>query len=386
MNTRIEFVDAEEFPGMDGADARSGEIRVACYDNEVPSFVGPEIDRLYGHLYCSTSYFEIAKELAGASTYIAWNGDMPVAVLLYRYSDDELTVISDYVALAGQEVQRFADCMFKRFESLKVISFRKVRTDIRHLAHPRHAATCTEDMVVPLPPTVKDYETAVGKNMRRNIKRYTSALARDFPSYDYRLRQSGEVTEQEIRDIIALSCMRMKSKNIVPRFNEEETEWMVDFARKCGIVGVARIDGRVCAGAIGFRIGENCFMHVIAHDVKYNDYSLGILCYYHTICEGIVRGAKRFHLLQGRYGYKYRLLAERQDYMHLDIYRNRMQSAVHVNRILKKELKGRMWLLNQWLLHDVERKDGSLYRLIGRSIGRLRAMKRSRNSHADSPV
>jgi hypothetical protein len=49
-------------------------------------------------------------------------------------------------------------------------------------------------------------------------------------------------------------------------------------------------------------------MHVIAHEPAFNDYSSGILCYYHTICEGIVRGGKRFHLLSGRYEYKYRLL------------------------------------------------------------------------------
>lgn len=382
MNTRVHLTDAPGFAGIGDHTSHSDKIHVSCHDDEVPSFAGPAIDRLYGHLYCSLSYFEVAHEVAGASTYVAWSGSTPVSVLLFRRTKHEVTVISDYLTLHEAEIGRFADYVFDRFKTVTVISFRKVRADISRLAYPWHAVACSEDMVVALPPTVKEYEAAVGKNMRRNIKRYTGALVKEFPSYRYQLYRAGDISEQQIRDIIALSCTRMKSKNIVPRFNEEETQWIVDFSKKCGIVGVATIDGRVCAGAIGFRIGENCFMHVIAHDVKYNDYSLGILCYYHTICEGIACGAKRFHLLQGRYGYKYRLLAERQDFFQLDIYRSRLHSIACGPRLLRKELRGRIWLANQWLLHDVERKDGAIYRFIGRAVGTLRAMKRSRNSQA----
>lgn len=362
--------------------AHVDEVRISRYDDEVPAFAGPEIDRLYGHLYCSPSYFNVANELAGASTYVARKGGDPVAILLYKRLENEVSVISDYVKLDEQEIRRFADYIFDAFKSVKLISFRKLQTELHGLGYPSHAINCTEDMVVSLPTTVKEYEAAVGKNMRRNIKRYTSALVKDFPSYRYQLYLEGEVDEQQIRDIVSLSCMRMKSKNIVPRFTEQETQWIVDFSKKCGIVGVATIDGRVCAGAIGFRMGENCFMHVIAHDVKYNDYSLGILCYYHTICEGIARKAKRFHLLQGRYGYKYRLLAERQDLVHLDIYRSRLHALAQTRRVLKKEFKGRIQLMKQWLLHDVERKDGAAYRLLGKAVTALRTMKRSGQSSA----
>lgn len=382
MYTRVQSANARGAIQVNENSTRSDEVRISRYDNQVPPFAGPEIDRLYGHLYCSPSYFEIANELPGTSTYVAWKSAEPVAILLYKQCENGITVISDYVNIDQEEIRRFSEYMFDSFKSLKVISFRKLQAAIRDFPYPWHAITCTEDMVVALPPSVKEYETAMGKNMRRNIKRYTNALAKDFPSYRYRLYLEDEVSEQHIRDIIALSCTRMKSKNIVPRFNEEETQWIVDFAKRCGIVGVATIDGRVCAGAIGFRMGENCFMHVIAHDIKYNDYSLGILCYYHTICEGIVCGAKRFHLLQGRYGYKYRLLAERQDLIHLDIYRSRLHAFVHGRRILNKEVKGRIRLMKQWLLHDVERQNGAMHRFLGKMVNALRTMKRSGQSSA----
>jgi len=354
-----------------------GGMQVECYENEVPHFAGPEIDRLYGHLFCSLSYFEMARQAAGASTYVARKNGKPVSVLLYMRTAHEVAVINEYASLAEEEIRRFASFMFNTFASVWMISFQKIQTEVRSIGRPCHAVACTEDMVISLPATVKEYETAVGKNMRRNIKRYTNALEKNFPTWRYRVCLGNEVGEQEIRDIIALSCVRMKSKNIVPRFTEEETQWIVDFARRCGLVGVMTIDGKVCAGAIGFRIGDSYAMHVIAHDPKYNGYSLGILCYYRTICEGIERGGRRFHLLQGQYEYKYRLLARRQDIITLDVYRSRVHAAAYGMHILKRAWNGRIRLVKQWLLHDIEHCEGKVYRLISKAVNAIRAAKRS---------
>jgi hypothetical protein len=357
---------------------RREEIAVACYENEVPSFVGAEVDRLYGHLYCSLSYFETARQLDGASTYVVRKDGTPVTVLLFRRNAAEVTVIGEFMTLDEEQIRRFADCMFDTYREVRVVTFPRVQTHLGRLPYPWHAINYTEDMVVTLPDTVKEYESSLGKNMKRNIKRYTSALERDFPSYSFRIDAQREVDEQDIREIIRLSCIRMESKNITPRFNEDETRWIIDFARQCGLVGVATIDGCVCAGAIGFRIGDNYFMHVIAHDPRYNGYSLGILCYYFTICEGIKRGGKLFHLLQGRYEYKHRLLAERRDIRHLDIYRNPVQAFVRSPRIFRKAVSGHLLAAKQWLLHDIERSDDRASRFIGAVVQRLRKRKRSR--------
>lgn len=368
----------DDFPQEEASASRSDEVHVVCHEHEVPEFAGPEIDRLYGHLFCSLSYFEMAKQLDGASTYVARRNGRAIAVLLYTRTEREVIVISEYVALPEEEIRRFADFVFATFASVGVVSFRKIRAEPASLSRPWHAMACTEDMVIDLPRAVQEYEAAVGKNMRRNIKRYGNALAKDFPSFSYRVLLEDEITGQHVRDIVALSCTRMKSKNIVPRFTEEEIEWIVRFAKRCGMIGVMTIEGRICAGAIGFRIGGNYAMHVIAHDQRYNEYSLGILCYYRTICEGIARGGRRFHLLQGQYGYKHRLLARREDIISLDVYRSRLHALAWSGRIAGKEVKGRMRLARQWLLHDVERCEGRVYRLIGKAVGMLRAAKRAR--------
>lgn len=360
-----------------GEPAWGGEVSIACHENEVPAFAAAEIERLHGHLYCLPSWLAMTGQIDGASTYVASKGGAPAAVLLYQREKNAVTVISEFVHLGEDDIRRFAAHMFDSCPAVTRITFNRVRTDLRSLPYPWHAVNHTEDMIIDLPATVQEYDARVGKNMRRNIKRYTSALLHEFPTYAYRIKDAAEIGEQEIRDIIRLGRIRMESKNIAPRYTEAETQWIVQLAKRCGLVGIATVDGQVCAGAIGFRIGENYFMHVIAHDPRFNDYSLGILCYYHTICEGIARGGKRFHLLQGRYGYKVRLLAERHDIRHIDIYRSPLHAVAHSRRIFRKALDGHLLAVKQWLLHDAERSEFRVARYIGGIVNRLRQRKRA---------
>ncbi len=47
--------------------AGSDAAEVKVYENEVPSFAGPELDRLYGTLYASLAHFHACDGLAGVS-------------------------------------------------------------------------------------------------------------------------------------------------------------------------------------------------------------------------------------------------------------------------------------------------------------------------------
>lgn len=383
MNMDASF-DLTRAPGSEPVPLALGDddIAISCYEQEVPPFVAAEIDRLYGHLLCSLSNFQVAKGLQGASTYVVRKGGSVITVFLFLHNGSngsEVTVINEFIDVDEDAAQRFAQYIFARFRPVKSITFRKVRPAFRRLAYPHQAATCTEDIVVTLPETVKEYQARLGKNMRRNIKRYTGALQQDFPSYRYQVHVEQDISEQHLRDIIKLNWARMAGKNIVSRIDEEETQWIVQMARRCGIVGVATIDGRVCGGAIGFRIGDNYFMHVIAHDPAYNDYSLGILCYYFTICEGIARGGKRFHLLPGRYEYKFRLLGELREIARVDIYRNRLHALAYCGRIARITCDSRLLQAKLWLL-DAERRDDRLSRLAAGVVRRLRSLKRSGTS------
>jgi hypothetical protein len=375
MDAAVRFTEAQDGKRQVDSMAIGDELTISFHENEVPAFAAAEIDRLYGHLLCSLSHFQVAKDLKCASTYVVRKAGVPVTVFLFIRERHEVKMINEFAALEEAAVQLFARSVFARYASVKLVSFSKVQVELRKLPYPFQKVNCTEDIVVSLPPTVDEYHTRLGKNMRRNLKRYTSTLQHDFPSYSYRVYIGDEVNEQQLRDIIALNRTRMAGKSIVSRIDEEETQWIVRFARQCGIVGVATIDGRVCGGAIGFRIGDNYFMHVIAHDPAYNDYSLGILCYYDTICEGIVRGGKHFHLLLGRYEYKYRLLGVTQEIAHVDVYRNYFQTLLHGRRIGATAISAWVRETKLWLL-EAERRDDPKSRLATRFVRAARMVKR----------
>jgi hypothetical protein len=356
--------------------ADPGTLTISCYENEIPSFVAHEIDRLYEHLGCSFLNYSVMNTLDGASTYVVRQGGAAVTVLLFRRELHQVTVITEFVKLDEASVQLFAETMFAKFKSVWIVLFKKIQVGLEKLPYPYLRLNCTEDIVVTLPPTVKEYQDSLGKNMRRNIKRYGSTLEQDFPSYRYQVYVKEQVREQDIRSIIKLNWSRMAGKNIVSRIDEEETQWIVRLVQQCGIVGVATIEGQVSGGAIGFRIGDNYFMHVIAHDPLYNDYSLGIICYYFTICEGIIRGGKRFHLSWGRYEYKYRLLGVTIDIAQVNIYRNRTCAILCSGDIIKAAGAGYIRQGKLWLL-EADRRDGRMALFASKIVRVLRIFKRS---------
>lgn len=356
------------------------------YPNQVPDFVPEAIDRLHGHLLCSARNYRADQDWRQASTWVARRAGIPVAILLFRIEGHILTLVSEFVRLDAGLIQQFTDAAFQEYPKVHLICLRRVEAPELGSAaankgsnaswpYPHQRLRCTEDIVVDLPPKVEEYEARLGKNMRRNLRRYSKQLDTDFPSYRYMLYLQQEIHTEDIRQIIALNHARMAGKSIQSRIDEEETQWIIRLAQECGIVGVATIDGKACGGAIGFRIGDAYFMHIIAHDPAYNDYSLGILCYYTTICEGIKCGGKRFHLLPGRYEYKYRLLGENHDIVRIDLYRNRWQMLRHGRRVLSTAASVRVHDARTWLL-DAERRQDPWSRRVSLVLCWLRHLKR----------
>lgn len=115
------------------------------------------------------------------------------------------------------------------------------------------------------------------------------------------------------------------------------------------MLSLLRLDGRICAGTINFRAGDNYFLEVIAHDPAYNDYRLGTLCCYLTICECIAREGKEYHFLWGAHDYKFRLLGVQRELDHLTIYRSRRHALLYPRTVwrnwrLEWERKSRLRL------------------------------------------
>lgn len=353
----------------------ASEATILCHENEIPAFVEPELDRLYGNIFSSLRQFRIYGWQPGrTSTYVVRQNGRTKTVLLFERDGPRLRVMNEVITLDSDELERFAGYIFSTFASVDVIAFKAIETDIRRFAFPFQRFNHLEDLTLGLPPTVDEYHASLGKNTRRNIRRHRSRLERDFPSFRFEVHEKDALDPQLVREIIEFNRARMAGKNIASMIDEEETRRIIRLVRECGMVGVMKIDGRLCAGAISFQSGSNYFLNVLAHDPRYDDYWLGFLCCYMTICECIARGGKEFHFMWGREEHKALLLGVQKEFDHLTLYRSRVHYLRDSPNLLRNAFNACTQQLKRRLLNG-QTDPNPVWRFAAAALHRARRSK-----------
>lgn len=351
---------------------------VSCHDNQVPSFVDAELERLYGSIYASIGMFRFDGSLASASTYVVRTDGRVTTLLLYRREKNVVTVLNGSIALEQEEIDRFARTMFGRYRSVSVIAFNAIRADIGRGAYPCQQYHYGEDIVVALPDSPTEYLASLGKNMRETVKRYMNRLKRTHPSFRFEVQIDGRADEQQIRELFRLHRARIENKNEVVKLDDAEIDGIIALARSRGMVTVATIGGKVCGGMVCWRAGDNYFMRTVAHDPQYDDAKLGTLCCYMTICECIARGGKAFHFSPGRMIYKYRFLGAEQYFDRIVLYRSRLHMLLNARYALRNAIRGSVREAKLWLM-DAELRSDPRSRAALRCLRAWRASRQAGN-------
>jgi len=352
-----------------------GNVTISCYENKIPTFVEAIMERLYENLFSSLVQFRIYGATTHASTYVVYKNKQPITIFLFRREGGHVRVINEVIKVHQEDVARFSTYIFDKYPSVSLIYFKAVETDVRTLPFPYQHVNCLEDIVLTLPETVDEYLSRLGKSTRKTIKGYMNKLKRDFPSFDYRIYTKDELTESQIREIIDFNRARMIKNNKTSAYDEHETERIIDLAKQCGLIGVATIDEKLCAGAICYRIGENYFMSVNAHDPAYDSYRLGTLGGFLIISACIDSGGKECHLLWGQHDYKYRFLGIRRDLDKLVVYRSHAHLLRHGKTATKILLRSYLRQTELWL-RAARRQDSLTWRLANAAFTLLRHVKR----------
>lgn len=340
---------------------------VTLYASEIPPYAAHELARLYGNVYSSLQLWRAWGALHGnIHTYVERCGERIDTLLMYRREGRLLRVLNEGIRLDGATLMRFAGCVFAAHPDAGAIRFHAIRADFAQLAYPCQRFNCLEDIVLALPATPEAYFARLGGATRSYIKRYLNKLRRDFPGFRHEVYDREEASEQTIRDIIDLNRQRMQEKGKRFDTDQDEIARIIRLVRECGMVSVLRIGGRICAGTINYETGGNYFLEVIAHDPAYNDYRLGTLGCYLTICECIRRGGGEYHFLWGQHEYKFRLLGEQRDLDHVCIYRSHAALLGHAMMVCGNYQREYLRKLQLWLRHA--RKDD---RLLARALNTL---------------
>ncbi|WP_158597951.1 GNAT family N-acetyltransferase [Noviherbaspirillum saxi] len=338
------------------------------------------MDRLYGSLYSSLSHFRTCDNLDGVNTYVAREGSRVSAIFLYRVAGKSIQVINEGMRLSAEDVSRFCDALFARYGRNVNVSFHAVQIDGPVLPFTQQRFFCTEDFVATLPDSADAYLASLGSATRKNIKRHKNRLERAFPDLQYRLDAKEAAKEEDVRDVIALNRIRMAQKSQASFIDEDETQRILRIVRACGKVFSVRIDGRLAAGAIVLQIGDSVISKVNAHDARYDDYRLGMLCCYLAVCAAIESGAKRFHFGHGRYEYKTALLGKHEYYDHVAIYRSRLHMLLHARQATRIAYDGYRFEASRWLLDRIDTGDGQGWALLRQALAVWRSRKHRHGS------
>lgn len=358
----------------------SGHTTISLYENAVPLFIEPQLDALYGHVFSSLTQFRVYDGIGlDTHTYVAQAGSKASAILLFRIKGRRVQVLNEQIAMEPAEINRFARYVFESWPAVDVIRFPAILADGSGLAFPHQQFYRTEDIVLTLPPTPEDYLNALGKATRKNFKYHGNRLKRNFPALSFEVWIDGQIPEAHVSDIIELNRARMANKNKASEIDAEETYRLTRLVQQGGLVSVMILDGRVVAGTVCSRVGQNYFMHINAHDPAYDDARLGKLCCYMTICDCITRGGKEFHFMWGRFEYKYLLLGVQRDYDELTIYRSHARMLLHGASAFRIAYGGysREWKFRLLDLANKPDESNPLLRMAARSLNFMRNLKQS---------
>ena len=301
------------------------EIVSEIYKHSVPAFASMALDRLQGSLYASLRYLELSDpEQTPPNTWVGYRSGEIVGVLLFRVDGKRVTVLCEVVILDSAQIDAFAASVFSNFSGIRHITFNAVSVSVPPSSFPAQFFSFSENYVLNLPPSAEAYMAGLGKSTRQSLRGYRNRLLRDFPDFSWTAYACDELTVEQQRNLV-LILQHFKRDGMAARgksaaIDETETKNFLAMAAECGLFGVARVNGRICAGAFSCRIGDSYVMLLSASDPAMSIYRLGLLACLWSVTDCINRGGRRCHMLWGRYQYKHQLLAEPQSLYRLIVY------------------------------------------------------------------
>lgn len=119
--------------------------------------------------------------------------------------------------------------------------------------------------------------------------------------------KESEITEKLFNELVLLNKKRMNNKGKISGLDDISKNKISMCAKVYGrCFCLFDADDNLMAGTLCQKIGNNYFLHIIAHDPKYDDINIGQVILFQTINSIIEDGAISLHMLWGKAEYKTR--------------------------------------------------------------------------------
>lgn len=316
---------------------------VSCvYENEIPAFARQEMERLYQNTFASPEAEHVRQP--GTHTYVAWTGAVIVAVILFHLNGSQARVLNAAIELDAQALEYLAACLFARYPLLRSIALRSVSTGVPSARFPFQKYRTTEDVVLSLPASVDAYMERLGSAGKR-LEYFTRKIRRRLPDFRHQVYEAGAIDPALVRGLLELKRRRNADQLGYSALDETQLAWLNRVVAAYGFVAVATVDGRVCAGAVCTRVGDNFFVHVIVHDDAFDAWGIGIVNTFLTILAAIERGGRECHFLWGLGEWKFRFLGEQRALYDMVMYRSRLACTACMPTVLGAAGRASWWRL-----------------------------------------
>lgn len=327
------------------------------YDQHIPPFVETVLDRRYGSLYASLPQLGLYS-LQGISTYVESHQNDIREVFLYRRDRRSIVVINQGMTLCSSAAQRFADAVFQHESGTNRIYFDAVcLSDQRQLKRKIYLPV-SEDIVINLPSNASDYLAVLSKSLRKSLQsrlKRTTGLRHQVIAGDL-------IDAQILQKIISFNRARMAAKQQDSAIDLAAYQRLLRLARERGALGTLEIDGRLCAGCLVCRFGDDVFSLLNAHDPAMNTLGPGKLLRYLMVLDAIRSGAKRFHLLGGYFASKRSFGAKRVPLYGLLIYRHRWAMLLNIGKLTQVLLRSLEYQFRTYLDDQKSEATNKLHR------------------------
>lgn len=302
----------------------------------LPDWIWSDVERLYQSVFSSRVMLE-KPELTQSLPY-AWvekKEHQITDVLVFRKDGCTIQIANEVIALPSDVIERFSNDIFANYPSIQFIRLHAVKLQSSLKNSMAFKSEFSEDYVLTIPVCKEGWLASLSARTRERLRLYVKQATIERNGISLHISQRNEIDESDVRYLLKLNHDRMQKKGKNYGISRYEEDQMCRQMKIVGFLFLLKKNEQICAGLLCSVVGNDVYMHVLAHDTKYDAKRLGWVCCYQAVEHLISKGFQRIHFLWGHYDYKRKMGAKPIKLYRVLIFKNFIGSLMHPKILLR---------------------------------------------------